>query len=71
MNNITAVICRIASTEGISPQEVLFEMQAAIDACYDSEDPAVQARWATMPFKCKPTPEALIAYLAEKITKQG
>jgi len=57
----------IAKREGISAQEVIAEMQRAIDAAYGNADPAVQARWAAMPFSGVPTPQELLAYLAEQL----
>lgn len=62
--NMDSIIKRIAKQEGVSEQTVLDEMQKAIDAGYNNPDPEVQAHWAAMPFKSKPTPQELIFYLA-------
>ena len=70
-HDINNIIRHIAKQEGVSEQEVLVEMQKAIDAGYNAPDPAVQAYWASMPFKGKPTPEELIVYLAGKVQKES
>lgn len=62
--DMSRIIQHIAVREGISEQEALNEMQRAIDEGYDSNDPAVQACWANLPFKRKPTPQELIAFMA-------
>lgn len=62
--NIDDVIRIIAEQEGISEQEALDEIRKAIDEGYDNESPSVRAYWASMPFKTKPTPQELIAFLA-------
>lgn len=69
--DINDIIRHIAKQEGVSEQEVLDEMQKAIDAGYSNPDPAVQAYWASMPFKCKPTPQELIVYLAGKVQNES
>ena len=65
--SIAEVIRGIAKEEGVSEQQVLDEMQKAIDAGYDSKDPAVRKYWAAMPFQGKPTPEEFIAYMAGQL----
>ncbi|MDO5110850.1 MAG: sporulation initiation factor Spo0A [Clostridia bacterium] len=69
--NFDAILDHIAKQEGISKEKVLEEMQRAIDVGYNDPDPAVQAHWAAMPFDGKPTPEALIAYLAAQVQGQS
>lgn len=68
--NIHALIRRFAKRAGLSEQEVLAEMQLAIDAGYHDPDPAVQAQWAAMPFRGKPTPEELILFLSQKMLSE-
>jgi len=65
--DIDQIIRRIAEAEQIAPQEVLFHIEEAIDAAYHSPDPAVQAEWARMPFKGKPTPQEFLQYLVAQI----
>lgn len=65
--SISRNIRHIAKQEGISEEEVLAEMQRAIDAGYNDSNPVVQAYWEAMPFRGKPTPQELIAYLASKV----
>ena len=69
--DINVIIRHISKQEGISEQEVIDEMQKAIDAGYNNPDPTVQAYWASMPFSGKPTPQELIVYLAGKIQNEG
>lgn len=69
--DVNDIICKIAKQEGISEQEVIDEMQKAIDEGYSNPDPAIQAYWASMPFKGKPTPQELIVYLAGKIQNES
>ena len=69
--DINNIIRHIAKQEGVSEQEVLDEMQKAIDAGYSNPDPAVQAYWASMPFKGKPTPQELIVCLAGKVQNES
>lgn len=68
--DINAIIRHIAKQEGISEQEVINEMQKAIDEGFNNPDPSVQAYWAQMPFKGKPTPRELILYLAGKVQNE-
>lgn len=67
--NFNDIIRQIALQEGISEQEVIDEMQKAIDIGFSNPDPAVQAYWAAMPFKGKPTPQELMLYLAQKASE--
>ena len=60
------IIALIAAQEHVSKEEVLKEMQAAIDAGYANTDPAVRAQWEAMPFHGKPSLWEFIAYLAER-----
>ncbi len=69
--DINVIIRHIANKEGISEQEVIDEVQKAIDAGYNNPDPAVKAYWASMPFDGKPTPQELIVYLAGKIQNES
>ena len=69
--NINKVIRDIAKQEGVSEQEVIDEMQRAIDAGYSDPDPEVRAQWAAMPFRSKPTPQELIPYLIGMLQRGG
>ncbi len=68
--DINGIIRQIAKQEGVSEQEVLDEMQKAIDAGYNNPDPAVQAYWASTPFSGQPSPQELIAFLAGKLKNE-
>ena len=54
---------KIAEKYNTTPEEVRREMQIAIDAGFDSPDPAVQEEWKKMTLKGdRPTPEEVINY---------
>lgn len=54
--NFNDLVAELAKQNGASGQEVIDEMQKAIDAAYDNPDPAVRAQWEEMPFKGRPSP---------------
>lgn len=68
--DVNDIIRNIAKQEGVSEQEVIDEMQIAIDAAYNSTDPTAQAEWAAMPFVGKPTPQEFILYMTGRISNQ-
>lgn len=67
---IDSLIRTIAKQEGVTEQEVLDGIRKAIDAGYESSDPSIQAYWAELPFRGKPTPQELIAFLAAELQKE-
>lgn len=59
---------KIAEKYNTTPEEVRREMQIAIDAGFDSPDPAVQEEWKKMTLKGdRPTPEEVINYAVKKL----
>lgn len=66
--DIDRIIALIAQQKQISEDEVLKEMQEAIDFGYYNPDPAVREEWAAMPFQEKPTPQEFIAYMADRLS---
>ena len=68
--DVNEIIRFIAGREGISEQEVLEEMQKAINAAFKNENPDVRREWENMPFKDTPAPQEFIKYIAEKLKKQ-
>lgn len=55
----------IAMQAGITPEEVLDEMQKAIDHAYDNHDKEAQRLWDRMSFKGeRPTPEEFVTQVA-------
>lgn len=63
------ILEHIADENHVTPEEVLFEMQTAIQIGMNSTDPNVQRRWAEIPKKGEvPTPEEVMAYLLAQIT---
>lgn len=65
MKRFNEILKAIAKQNNTTPQEVLKDMQTAIDTGYDNPDPAVQAKWSTIPHKGeRPTAEEVINHLA-------
>lgn len=55
------ILEKIALQHNTTPEEVYREMQIAIDAAYDNDDPQVRKQWEAIPFKGdRPTPEEVI-----------
>ena len=52
--DIDDVIRHIARQEGLARQQVIDEMQKAIDAAYDNPDPAVQGIGRPCPSRASP-----------------
>ena len=58
MKNFEEIIAKIARENGTTPENVLREMQLAIDHAYDHHDKEAQKLWDMMSFKSdRPTPE--------------
>lgn len=56
--------------EGITVAEVRKQMELAMLEGLNNPDPAIQARWKMIPCKGDiPTPEELITYIADSISK--
>lgn len=65
MKNFNDVLNTIAHKNNTTPQNVLKDMQIAINAGYNNPDPNVQSKWSTIPHKGEcPTPEEVINHLA-------
>jgi len=62
---IDAIIRQIARENHVRPEDVLRDMQQAIDAAY--ADPAVRDVWKVMYPKGKPTPQEFIRSMAERM----
>ena len=57
---------------GTTPENVLREMQLAIDHAYDHHDKEAQKLWDMMSFKSdRPTPEEFIFQVAMMLDKNG
>ena len=66
--NIDKIIKQVAKAHNTTPEEVYAEMQIALDAAFQSNDPEVQREWAKIPFKGdRPTPEDVIPYLVGQL----
>ena len=64
------MIRQIAKQEGVHPEVVYAEMQAAIEAGYSSPDPEVQEYWRKIaPDGEVPTPEKYIEIISFEIKK--
>ena len=61
----------IAKREGITPEEVKSEIGRAVSYAMKSSDPKAQRFWNNFPCEGdSPTVEEVIAYLAEKLSKE-
>lgn len=61
----------IAKREGITPEEVKSEIGRAVSYALKSSDSKVQHFWNSFPCEGdSPTVEEVIAYLAEKLSKE-
>lgn len=68
MLDFDAAIRRIALESGLSDEQVLQSMQEAIDAGYDSADPAVRAAWRGVAFAGKrPTPRDVVNHCLKRL----
>ena len=68
---ISKIIEKIATQEGVSVAEVRKEMENAIALGLADKSPEVQTRWVRMSQNGKtPTPEDVIAYAFNEITQQ-
>ena len=59
---------KIAEKEGVTVEEVREEIQKAIDAAMQSDDPAVKLYWKNICNHGKtPTPEEVVIYISEQV----
>ena len=65
MKDFKEILEKIAKENGTTPENVLQEMQRAIDEAYDHHDGSAQPLWDMMTFKGdRPTPEEFILQIA-------
>ena len=65
MRSFDEILAKIAHDNGTTPEDVLHEMQVAIDDAYDHHDQEAQQLWDRMTFKGdRPTPEEFIFQVA-------
>ena len=65
VRNFQEILERIAKENGTTPDNVLQEMQRAIDEAFDHHDADAQPIWDMMTFKGdRPTPEEFIYQVA-------
>lgn len=65
MKKFQEIIERVAQESGTTPEDVLKEMQYAIDEAYDHHDASAQVLWDMMTFKGdRPTLEEFIYQVA-------
>ena len=65
MNNFEEILAEIARETGPTPEDVLHEMQLAIDDAYDHHGKEAQPLWDMMTFKGdRPTPEEFVLQIA-------
>ncbi|HPE96118.1 MAG TPA: sporulation initiation factor Spo0A C-terminal domain-containing protein [Bacillota bacterium] len=64
------IIRNIAKQNGVTPQEVEHDMQAAIDEAMKSHDPAVCDIWNSIaPTGRKPSPQDVIEYAVNRVQR--
>lgn len=69
MRNFNDVLKVIAEQNLTTPEDVLKEIQLALDEGYNNPDPDVQKQWSQIPCKNdRPTPEEVIIYLVQKLS---
>lgn len=62
----------LARREGVSVEEIRYEMDRVIRLGFLSADPQVRAKWNAMPCKGEmPTPEEVVEYLSADIAKRN
>ncbi len=62
------IIIQIAKKENVTPEHVRREMMRALKKGQESPDPAVQARWASIPRQGEePTLEEIFEYLVQRV----
>lgn len=65
MRNFEEIIAKVAQENETTPEDVLREMQLAIDEAYNHHDEEAQKLWDMMTFKGdRPTPEEFIFQVA-------
>ena len=68
-NNPEGVFEQIAAQHGISVEEVVREIQAAVDAAWGNPDPAIRARQQQLFPNGKPTVEEFIRTMAKQVER--
>ncbi len=70
--NFTAVIKMVARMHSVREDEVLREMQTAIEVALKSAEPAAQTHWSRISQKGDtPTPEEVVAYLVQQVMQDN
>lgn len=68
MKQFQKIVEKIARENGTTPENVMRQMQRAIDQAYDSRNAGPATMWAGMTFRGeKPTPEELVLQLAMRM----
>ena len=71
LRKVREAIRMIAQRNSITEQQVLDEMELAIDLGYNNPDPSVQSYWRSTPFaNRKPSPEEFMIWCAVKANEQ-
>ena len=72
MENIESILNTVAEQNGVTVEEVKREIQAIIAELYESDDPAINAKWHCMTENGqKPSIEQLIVYCANRVNIQS
>jgi len=69
-NIYSEVIKKVAEQKGVTVDEIIADIETAINIGFHNLDPAIQEYWSKInPDGEKPTPEKLIEILAKEIQK--
>ena len=72
MRNFQSIIKKIAKDNHTTSQEVLKEMQQAVDFAFDNPTPESRRLWNSMHFKGpRPTAEEFVTQIALMLEKDG
>jgi len=65
--DINAIIKMMAEQSAVTEEEILNDMQTAIDAGYHNPDPSVRERWVCIPDTVRQNPHEFIEYISQMI----
>lgn len=72
MNQFEKIVEKIARENGAAPDEVMAEMQRAIDRAWEERNGQAAPLWAGLTFRGeRPTPEELVLSLAALLQQEG
>ena len=70
-NKIEQILRHVAKQYNTTPEEVRYEMEQTIDACWNDPDPAIHAKWEAMSaIGEKPTVEEFLTYMVQETLRR-